>query len=69
MCSLRVYHTTSFLFQVLDKDNLRSGRTVNVAVNLEREDEVTGPVIHVSQLFVGPASLGTLNSKKTTCYK
>ena len=28
--------------QVLDKDNLRSGRTVNVSVNLEREDEVTG---------------------------
>jgi pre-mRNA-splicing helicase BRR2 len=30
---------------VQDKNSLSSGQTVNVEVKLEREDEVTGPVI------------------------
>jgi pre-mRNA-splicing helicase BRR2 len=30
---------------VQDKNSLASGQTVNVEVKLEREDEVTGPVI------------------------
>ena len=29
----------------IDKDDLASGQTVNIEVKLEREDEVTGPVI------------------------
>merc|ERR1712029_484038 len=32
-------------YDVLDKDDLSSGQTVNIEVRLEREDEVTGPVI------------------------
>ena len=36
------YPNIELQYEVLDKDNLRSGRTVNVSVNLEREDEVTG---------------------------
>merc|ERR1711976_863001 len=32
-------------YEVLDKDNLASGQSVNIEVKLEREDEVTGPVI------------------------
>lgn len=31
--------------EVADKDKIHSGSTVNVVVQLEREDEVTGPVI------------------------
>lgn len=31
--------------EVADKDKIHSGSTVNVIVQLEREDEVTGPVI------------------------
>ena len=30
---------------MLDKDSLASGSSVNIEVRLEREDEVTGPVI------------------------
>ena len=30
---------------MLDKDSLASGQSVNIEVKLEREDEVTGPVI------------------------
>ena len=32
-------------YEVSDKDNLASGQSVNIEVKLEREDEVTGPVI------------------------
>ena len=38
------YPNIELQYEVLDKDNLRSGRTVNVSVNLEREDEVTGEI-------------------------
>jgi pre-mRNA-splicing helicase BRR2 len=32
-------------YEVQDKDRIHSGSSVNVIVQLEREDEVTGPVI------------------------
>lgn len=39
------YPNIEMNFEVLDKDRIHSGSTVNVVVQLEREDEVTGPVI------------------------
>lgn len=39
------YPNIEMSFEVVDKDKISSGQTVNVAVQLEREDEVTGPVI------------------------
>lgn len=39
------YPNIELNFEVLEKDNIRSGSTVNVVVQLEREDEITGPVI------------------------
>jgi pre-mRNA-splicing helicase BRR2 len=39
------YPNIEMNFEVLDKDKVRSGSSVNVVVQLEREDEVTGPVI------------------------
>lgn len=39
------YPNIEMRFEVVDKDKINSGQTVNVAVQLEREDEVTGPVI------------------------
>lgn len=39
------YPNIEMSYEVVDKDRIRSGQTVNVAVQLDREDEVTGPVI------------------------
>ncbi|GAB6023297.1 hypothetical protein CHUAL_008104 [Chamberlinius hualienensis] len=39
------YPNIELLSEVLDKDRIKSGMPVNVAVHLEREDEVAGPVI------------------------
>lgn len=39
------YPNIEMNFEVADKDRVQSGQTVNIVVNLEREDEVTGPVI------------------------
>ncbi|KAG5673800.1 hypothetical protein PVAND_003817 [Polypedilum vanderplanki] len=39
------YPNIEMNFEVIDKDNIRSGSSVNVEVQLEREDEITGPVI------------------------
>lgn len=39
------YPNIELTYEVQDKDSIRSGSTVNVVVTLEREDEVTGPVI------------------------
>ena len=39
------YPNIELAYEVLDKDDLASGQTVNIEVKLEREDEVTGPVI------------------------
>lgn len=39
------YPNIEMNFEVVDKDHINSGSTVNVVVQLEREDEVTGPVI------------------------
>ncbi|XP_068974071.1 U5 small nuclear ribonucleoprotein 200 kDa helicase [Bombus flavifrons] len=39
------YPNIEMSYEVQDKDKLRSGGTVNVIVQLEREDEVTGPVV------------------------
>jgi pre-mRNA-splicing helicase BRR2 len=39
------YPNIELNYQVEDKGDVRSGAQVNVNVNLEREDEVTGPVI------------------------
>lgn len=39
------YPNIEMTFEVVDKDRIHSGSSVNVVVNLEREDDVTGPVI------------------------
>lgn len=39
------YPNIELNFEVADKDKIHSGHTVNIAVQLEREEEVTGPVI------------------------
>merc|ERR1711953_1271203 len=39
------YPNIELAYEVLDKDSLASGSSVNIEVRLEREDEVTGPVI------------------------
>lgn len=39
------YPNIEMSHEVLDKDDLHTGGTVNVIVHLEREDEVTGPVV------------------------
>merc|ERR1711902_65162 len=39
------YPNIELTYDVLDKDDLSSGQSVNIEVKLEREDEVTGPVI------------------------
>jgi pre-mRNA-splicing helicase BRR2 len=39
------YPNIEMAYDVRDKDNIRHGDTVNVIVQLEREDEVIGPVV------------------------
>jgi len=39
------YPNIELAYEVLEKESLESGKPVNVEVKLEREDEVTGPVI------------------------
>lgn len=39
------YPNIEMNFEVVDKDKIHSGSSVNVNVQLEREDEITGPVI------------------------
>lgn len=39
------YPNIELTFDVLDKEQIISGQAVNINVNLEREDDVTGPVI------------------------
>lgn len=39
------YPNIEMNFEVADKDKIHSGHGVNVVVQLEREDEITGPVI------------------------
>ncbi|CAG9768745.1 unnamed protein product [Ceutorhynchus assimilis] len=39
------YPNIELTYEVLDKDKIHSGSSVHVAVQLEREDEVNGPVI------------------------
>ncbi|XP_060524349.1 U5 small nuclear ribonucleoprotein 200 kDa helicase [Cylas formicarius] len=39
------YPNIELSYEVLDKDAIRSGHSVHIAVQLEREDEVNGPVI------------------------
>merc|ERR1712142_223145 len=39
------YPNIELSYEVLDKDDLASGQTINIEVRLEREDEITGPVI------------------------
>jgi pre-mRNA-splicing helicase BRR2 len=39
------YPNIDMKYQVEDEDSIRSGSSVIVTVQLEREDEVTGPVI------------------------
>ena len=44
-CSLCRYPNIKLAYDVLDKDSHASGKSVNIEVKLEREDDVTGPVI------------------------
>lgn len=39
------YPNIELTYEVMDQERIHSGSSVNVAVQLEREDEVTGPVI------------------------
>jgi pre-mRNA-splicing helicase BRR2 len=39
------YPNIEMNFEVVDKDKIHSGSTINVSVQLEREDEISGPVI------------------------
>jgi len=39
------YPNIELNYEVENKDRIKSGSNVNIAVQLEREDEVTGPVI------------------------
>jgi len=39
------YPNIELAYEVLEKESLQSGKPVNIEVKLEREDEVTGPVI------------------------
>merc|ERR1711894_461283 len=39
------YPNIELAYEVLEKESLESGKPVNIEVKLEREDEVTGPVI------------------------
>ena len=39
------YPNIELSYEVQNKDRVRSGSSVNVVVSLEREDEVTGPVV------------------------
>ena len=39
------YPNIEMAYEVQDKESIRHGDTVNVVVQLEREDEVTGPVV------------------------
>lgn len=39
------YPNIEMTYEIQDRDSLHSGSTVNVMVTLEREDEITGPVI------------------------
>lgn len=39
------YPNIEMSYEVSDKDRIHSGQTVNVTVQLDREDEITGPVI------------------------
>lgn len=39
------YPNIEMNFEVADKDRIQTAQTVNIVVQLEREDEVTGPVI------------------------
>lgn len=39
------YPNIEMSYEVIEKDRIHPGSSVNVAVQLEREDEITGPVI------------------------
>ena len=39
------YPNIEMSYEVVDKERLQTAQTVNISVHLEREDEVTGPVI------------------------
>lgn len=39
------YPNIELTYEIEDKDNIHSGSSVHVNVQLEREDEVSGPVI------------------------
>lgn len=39
------YPNIEMNFEILDKEKIHSGSSVNVVVQLEREDDITGPVI------------------------
>jgi len=39
------YPNIELQYEIENKDRIKAGSTVNVSVQLEREDEVTGPVI------------------------
>jgi len=39
------YPNIELTYEVVERENISSGNAVNVVVTLEREDEITGPVI------------------------
>jgi hypothetical protein len=48
------YPNIELTYEIVDKESVSSGNPVNVVVTLEREDEITGPVIapFFPQVFV-----------------
>ena len=39
------YPNIELTYEVIDKEDISSGAPINIAVTLEREDEITGPVV------------------------
>lgn len=62
------YPNIEMSYEVLDKDHIHSGSSVHVAVQLEREDEVSGPVIapFFPQVIAGFTNLSFLINSSTT---
>lgn len=55
------YPNIDMNFEVIDKERINSGSSVNVVVQLEREDDITGPVI--APLFPQVIKLAMMNMK------
>ena len=64
------YPNIELTYEIQDKDEITNGSQINIAVTLEREDEVTGPVVAPFFPQVIVLSLGTfrVESKQTPIF-